>query len=165
MRHLVSLIVCAAIVVGGPVTGCASDPLPGATAGSVDLGDPDVVIANALTTMFTWSPASDASPEAAYRRAAPYLSGDLAKQGEQMTVPGPGSQWQQWRSAGAEVTAKVYFLADETPPNSDEVAHRVIVVVQSAATGDNRLIDEIRHTAWVTANKSDNSWRVTTIKF
>ena len=165
MRTLVALLVCVAVVVIGPITGCASDPLPVASTRDVDLGDTDEVIANALTTMFTWRPTQDASPDAAYQRAAVYLSGDLAKQGKQMPAPGPGSQWDQWRSDGAAITAKVYFLADETPPNSDDVAHRVVVVVQSAATDDHRLIDEIRHTVWVTANKSDNSWRVTDIKF
>jgi Peptidase family M23 len=85
--------------------------------------------------------------------------------GGQMSAPGPGSQWDQWRADGAMITAKMYFLADETPPNSDDVAHRVVVVVQSATTSDNRLIDEIRHTAWVTANKADNRWRVTNIRF
>jgi hypothetical protein len=146
-------------------TGCASDPLPVADTTNLDLSDPDQVIANALTTMFTWNPAKEESPDVAYRRAAGYMTGDLASQAEHMTTPGPGSQWDQWRSDGASVTAKVYFLADETPPNSDDVVHRVAVVVQSAATSDNRLIDEIRHTAWVTADKSNNGWRVTSIEF
>lgn len=165
MKTLVAVLVCLTIVIVVPVTACASDPLPVADTSNVDLSDPDQVIADALTTMFTWRPTKDASPDASYRRAAVYLSGDLAKQAEQTTKPGPGSQWDQWRADGATVTAKVYFLADETPPNSADVTHRVVVVVQSAATSDNRLIDEIRHTAWVTANKSNNGWRVTSIEF
>lgn len=165
MKTLIGLLVCLTIVVIGPITGCASDPLPITNTKDVDLSDPDEVIANALTTMFTWRPTQDASTDAAYQRAAVYLSGDLVKQGEQITAPRPGSQWDQWRADGASITAKVYFLADETPPNSDDVAHRVVVVVQSAATEDNRLIDEIRHTAWVTVNKANNGWRVTSIKF
>ncbi|MFN3004674.1 hypothetical protein [Mycolicibacterium wolinskyi] len=165
MKKLVAVIVCLTIVVIGPVTGCRLDPLPIDQVASVDLSDPDQVIADALTTMFTWRPTQDESPDTAYRRAAAYLAGDLAKQGEQTTTPGPGSQWDQWRSDGANVTAKVYFLADETPPNSTDVTHRVVVVVQSIATLDNRLIDEIRHTAWVTAKRSNNGWRVTSIEF
>lgn len=165
MKTVISVLICLTIVVVAPITGCASDPLPIADVTNVDLSDPDQVIADAMTTMFTWNPTKDASPDAAYKRAAIYLSGDLAKQGEQSTAPGPGSQWDQWRADGASITAKVYFVADETPPNSDEVAHRVVTVVQSAATEDNRLIDEIRHTAWVVANKSNNGWRITSIQF
>jgi hypothetical protein len=157
-------LVCLVIVVLAPVTGCSSDAVPTPTAADVDLSNPDTVIANALTTMFTWDPTKDASPDVAYRRAAVYLSGDLAGQGEQ-SAPGPGSQWKQWAADGASVTAKVYFLSDETPPNSDEVMHRVVTVAQTVATSDHRLIDEIRHTAWVTATKSDNNWRVSSIQF
>ena len=57
MRTLVALLVCVAVVVIGPITGCASDPLPVASTRDVDLGDPDEVIANALTTML-WSASS-----------------------------------------------------------------------------------------------------------
>lgn len=146
-------------------TSCASDPLPVADTTNLDLSDPDQVIADALTAMFTWNPADEESPDVAYRRAAVYLTGDLAGQADQMTTPGPGSQWDQWRSEGASIRAKVYFVADETPPDSDDVAHRVAVVIQSATTPDNRLIDEIRHTVWVTANKSANGWRITSIDF
>ena len=146
-------------------TACASDPLPVADTADLDLSDPDQVITDALTAMFTWNPAQENSPDVAYRRAGVYLTGDLANQADQMTTPGPGSQWDQWRSEHASITAKVYFVADETPPDSDDVAHRVAVVIQSVTTPDNRLIDEIRHTVWVTANKSAGSWRITGIEF
>jgi hypothetical protein len=164
MRTVVSLVVCLVIVVMVPVTGCRSDPVPVSTAADADLSNPNTVIANALTTMFTWDPTKDASPDVAYQRAAVYMSGDLAGQGGQ-SAPGPGSQWKQWAADGAAITAKVYFLGDETPPNSDTLMHRVVVVAQTVATSDNRLIDQIRHTAWVTATKTNNEWRVTSIQF
>jgi hypothetical protein len=164
MRTVVSLVVCLVIVVMAPVTGCRSDPVPVSTAADADLSNPNTVIANALTTMFTWDPTKDASPDVAYQRAAVYMSGDLAGQGGQ-SAPGPGSQWKQWAADGAAITAKVYFLGDETPPNSDTLMHRVVVVAQTVATSDNRLIDQIRHTAWVTATKTNNEWRVTSIQF
>jgi hypothetical protein len=164
MRTVVSLFVWLVIMVVAPVTGCASDPVPIPTAAHADLSNPDTVIAEALTTMFTWDPTKDASPDVSYQRAAVYLSDDLAGQGGQSS-PGPGSQWKQWAADGAAITAKVYVLADETPPNSDDVMHRVVVVAQTVATSDNRLIDEIRHTAWVTVTKSGNDWRVTGIQF
>ncbi|MEE6168372.1 MULTISPECIES: hypothetical protein [unclassified Mycolicibacterium] len=164
MRTVVSLVVCLVIVVMVPVTGCRSDAVPNNTAADADLSNPDTVITNALTTMFTWDPTKDASPDVAYQRAAVYMSGDLAGQGGQ-SAPGPGSQWKQWAADGAAITAKVYFLGDETPPNSDTLMHRVVVVAQTVATSDNRLIDQIRHTAWVTATKTNNDWRVTSIQF
>ena len=165
MKPGVAAAVCAVMVGVVPAAGCASDPLPVASTTNIDLSDPEQVIANALATMFTWNPAGDASPDAAYRRASIYLSGDLAQQADKAAKPGPGSRWEQWRADGAEITAKVYFAADETPPNADDVVHRVVAIVQSATTQDNRLIDEIRHTAWVVANKSNNGWRVTSIQF
>lgn len=165
MKTLISVLVCLAIVVIAPITGCASDPLPVGESTNVDLSDPDDVITNAMATMFTWNPTREESPDSAYRQAAIYLSGDLVGQSDQSTDPGPGSQWQQWRADGAAITAKVYLLADETPPNTDDVMHRVVAIVQTAATEDNRLIDEIRHTAWVVANKSNNGWRITSIQF
>lgn len=154
-----------AIAVAPAVAGCASDPLPLTTTTGADLGDPNQVIANAMATMFTWNPARDSSADIAFQRASVYMSGDLAAQSKTVAPPGPGSQWDQWRTSGAQIGAKVYFVADETPPNSDSEVHRVVVIVQSALTADNRLIDEIRHTAWVTANKSNNGWRVTGIQF
>ena len=87
-----------------PIAGCASDPLPVATSANVDLSDPDQVIANAMETMFTWSPTGESSPDAAYKRASVYLAGDLPKQGGQARAPGPGSQWEQWRADGASMS-------------------------------------------------------------
>jgi hypothetical protein len=160
--EIVAVAVLAAVAVLG---GCASDPLPVATVSDVDAGDPDQVIAGAVETMFTWNPPTEDSANVAYRRASVYLSGDLAGQGGNSPPPAQDSQWAQWRADGATVAAKAYFVGDETPPNSDTVMHRVVVVVQSVTTGDRRLIDEIRHTAWVTAQKSNNGWRVTSMDF
>ncbi|MHC9293568.1 hypothetical protein ACRCUN_13930 [Mycobacterium sp. LTG2003] len=155
----------AAMLAAFPASGCALDPLPVATPADVDRSDPDQVIANAMQTMFTWNPTRDASPNAAYERAAIYLSDDLAKQADSAAEPRPGSQWDQWRLDNATVAAQAYFVVDETPPNSADEMHRVVVIVQSAMTEDRRLIDEIRHTAWITATNSDDGWRVTSIEF
>lgn len=165
MKRRILAGVFAAILVLGPASGCALDPLPVASSANVDLSDPDQVIANAVQTMFTWHPSRDASPNAAYQRAAIYLSDDLVEQADTATQPRPGSQWDQWRLDNATVAAQAYFVVDETPPNSTDQMHRVVVVVQSALTEDDRLIDEIRHTAWVTATRSDDGWRVTSIEF
>jgi hypothetical protein len=165
VRARLAACAVAIAVASGLGAGCASDPLPVASSTNVDLSNPDQVIANALETMFTWNPTKEASSDVAYKRAAIYLSGDLAKQGGNSPPPGPGSQWELWRAAGASVTAKAYFVSDEAPPNTDTEVHRVVVVVQSATTPDGRLLTEIRHTAWVTVAKSNNGWRVTNIKF
>jgi hypothetical protein len=156
---------CAAMLGLVPAAGCASDPVPTASSATIDLSDPDQVIANAVQTMFTWDPGRDDSPNAAYQRAAIYLSDDLAQQADDTAEPRPGSQWEQWRLDGATVAAQAYFVSDETPPNSNQEMHRVVVVVQSAMTSDRRLIDEIRRTAWVTATHSGDGWRVTSIEF
>jgi hypothetical protein len=95
--------------------------------------------------------------------ASIYLAGGLNDQAGGSPPPGDGSQWQEWRAAGASIVAKAYLVVDETPPNSDSEVHRVVVIVQSAKTGDGKLVDELRTTAWVTANRADNAWRVTNI--
>ena len=107
----------------------------------------------------------DASPNAAYQRAAIYLSGDLAQQADKAAEPRPGSQWEQWRADGADDRCQVYFVADETPPNSDDQVHRVVVIVQSATDCGQQVDRRDPHTAWVIANKSNDGWRVTSIQF
>lgn len=165
MRTRLAACAVALALASGLSAGCASDPLPVASTTNVDLSNPDQVIANALETMFTWNPTKENSSDAAYKRSTIYLSGELAKQGGDSPPPGPGSQWELWRAAGASVAAKTYFVSDETPPNTDTEVHRVVVVVQSATTPDGKLVAEIRHTAWVTVAKSNDAWRVTSIKF
>ena len=165
MRSRIAAVASAVLVAAFPATGCTSDPLPLPVAVSTDLSNPDEVIAIALVTMFTWNPTRDASPNTAFERAAIYLTKDLAKQGSAAPRPGPGSQWEQWRADQATIAARAYFVADETPPNSDDLMHRVVVIVQSATTADNMLIDEIRYTAWVVANRSNTGWRVASIQF
>ena len=146
------------------LAGCASDPLPQQAAVTADLSDPGQVITHAMETMFSWDPTREDSPSAAYQRAAPYLTSGLAGQ-HGAAAPGPGSQWAQWRADGATLTAKAYFVADETPPNTDDQVHHVVVIVQSASTADHRLIDEIRQTAWVVAERSGGGWHVSSIQF
>lgn len=165
MKRRIAAALCAVMLGLIPAAGCASDPLPDVSSTNVDLSDPDQVIANALQTMFTWKPTTDASPNSAYQRAAMYLSGGLAKQTSNPPGPSAGSQWEQWRADGATINAQAYFVADETPPNSDDQMHRVVVIVQSVLTTDGRFVDEIRYTAWVTASKSNDGWRVTSIEF
>lgn len=165
MKPRILASVFAAMLALIPAAGCTLDPLPVASSTNVDRSDSDQVIANAMQTMFTWHPTSDASPNAAYQRAAIYLSDDLAKQADNAAEPRPGSQWDQWRRDNATIAARAYFVVDETPPNSADEMHRVVVIVQSAMTEDSRLIDEIRHTAWVTATHFDDGWRVTSIEF
>ena len=87
MKRRIAAAVCAVMLGLIPAAGCASDPLPEASSTNVDLSDPDQVIANALQTMFNWKPTIDASPNAAYQRAAIYLSGDLAKQADNAPEP------------------------------------------------------------------------------
>jgi hypothetical protein len=164
MRSRIAAITSAVMVTLVPTAGCTSDPLPLPVAASTDISDPDKVIALALVTMFTWNPTGDASPSTAYERAAIYLTNDLAKQ-IGAAEPGPGSQWEQWRTNQATIAAKAYVVADETPPNSDDQMHRVVVIVQSATTADHRLIDEIKYTAWVVATRSNAGWRVASIQF
>ena len=103
MKPCVAAAVCAVMVGLIPAAGCASDPLPVASTTNIDLSDPEQVIANALATMFTWNPISDASPDAAYRRASIYLSGDLAQQADKAAKPAlqlfPGSRVEVWVAA------------------------------------------------------------------
>lgn len=159
----------AAVMMALNVTGCASDPVVRTTQNTnvnaeVDLGDPDEVIRDGLETMFTWIPAEDDSPADAYERASDYLSQELADQVGTVPVPGPGTNWDTWRTSNAMIEASAFLLADETPPNSSTERHRVAVVVQNA-TVNGSLIDEIQRTAYVTAGLTDGAWRITKMQF
>lgn len=168
-RRIASLltVLVLAVLVGACTTDPYEEEIPtsaAAEAADANLSDPDTVIRDALETMFTWAPAEEDSPAAAYARAGVYLSDALAGEASTVTVPGPGTQWQEWRANNAIVEATAYLLADETPTNSADQRHRVAVVVQSA-TVNGSLIDEIRRTAWVVADRSDSNWRVTSMQF
>ena len=57
------------------------------------------VILRALETMFTWNFASDTSPLDAYRRAAPYLTPDLAANGTPFERD-HSVRWNTWAKPG-----------------------------------------------------------------
>lgn len=169
-RRIGVLVVAVGI---GLATACTSDPYEedtqalttaAAPISDVNRDDPDAVIRDALETMFTWAPAEEDSPAAAYQRAGGYLSDELAGESSTVSVPGPGTQWLQWRANNAVVEATAYLLADETPTNSADERHRVAVVVQSA-TVNGSLVDEIRRTAWVVVGRSEIGWRITSMHF
>src|SRR3979490_1895552 len=52
------------------------------------------VMLNALQTMFTWSPAKDASAADAYRRALPFLGKELRDGANNRVERGNSPQWQ-----------------------------------------------------------------------
>jgi hypothetical protein len=154
-----------AVAVLAVVMGCA--PAQGITA-SVDQNDPAAVITKVIETMFSWQPGKDTSPADAFTRAKPLLSAPLAAQQPDLAGPQAGSQWHDWAYARATIAANAVIVADEHPPDTPDKVFRVVAIKQAiggpkVGAGD-ATGNEINSTAWVTAVRTSQGWRVDSIQ-
>ena len=125
--------------------------------------DPTELIVHAMEVMFEWRPGSDASTADAFARANPYLSADLAAQ----TRSGPdegGAQWQKWADAKANAQVEAVIASDEHPPDTADSVQRVVLIAVTIVTPDGRPLDTYDFTAWVSAGKTPQGWRVDEIE-
>ncbi|MGY2116588.1 hypothetical protein ACW9HR_22010 [Nocardia gipuzkoensis] len=74
---------------------------------------PSEAAEQALAAMFTWQPATDASPGVALARARPWLTGELARASQSPPATGVREQphWAAWRRSGDLVTARAVAQA------------------------------------------------------
>lgn len=138
--------------------------LAGGISASVDQNNPESVMKGALQTMFSWQPGRDESPADAFVRAKPLLSTSLASQQPDLAGPKAGSQWHQWASDRAIITATAEIVTDEHPPNTADKQFRVVALNQKIGTPTMGVNDEINSTVWVTAVATPNGWRVDSIQ-
>lgn len=127
----------------------------------VDRQDALAVMSVAVATMFTWHPAREASTADAFRRAVPYFTDEYAAQAFSVRGAG-GEQWKTWARQGAVVVARAEVLSDEHPADHPASRQRVLAINQEIRGGDGGRI--IALTAWVTAVRVSDGWRVSRVE-
>ncbi|WP_182348752.1 hypothetical protein [Tomitella gaofuii] len=98
----------------------------------------DQVATEALTTIYTWQPATDASPGVGLTRAARWLTGDLAAAAAAPPADPPirPPQWSAWARSGDVLRASAEVI--DRPTTTETEATRTVRVRQQImhATGD-----------------------------
>lgn len=165
-KNRIGLVLAGALSALALLVGCA-EQVEGTAVPAADavesFEDPTELILHAMETMFEWRPLSDASTADAFARATPYLAADLAGQ----TRSGPdegGAQWQKWAAAGATAQVEAVIASDEHPPDTDASVKRVVLIAVTIVTPDGRPLDTFDFTAWVSAGKTSQGWRVDEIE-
>jgi hypothetical protein len=124
------------------------------------------VMLNALQTMFTWSPAKEASTADAYNRALPFLGKELRDGANNRVERGNSPQWQQWKAEKAEVSAQAWLVTAEHPKDAPDTIQRSVVLTQTVKAPDGRELDSTTFNIdRVVAKKGPQGWRVETIAF
>jgi hypothetical protein len=124
------------------------------------------VMLNALQTMFTWSPAKDASTADAYNRALPFLGKELRDGAKNRVERGNSPQWQEWKAEKAEVSAQAWLVTAEHPKDAPDTIQRSVVLTQTVKAPDGRELDSTTFNIdRVVAKKGPQGWRVETIAF
>jgi len=103
---------------------------------------PEAVLTAAVTAIFTYRPGEHADQRAAFRTAAPMLTGDLAAEGELWALvwaPITAEQWQWWRDEDTALTTTVRVTDDDHPADAATTASRVLAV--ELASGDRQPIE------------------------
>lgn len=120
-----------------------------------------------LTVAFTWNPATDGSPSNAYARARPWFTEAFSARTIVDGGPerGPGIQWDQWASQGAEVVADVDLGCSGCPPDSETVVHRVATISQTAIVGDQTEKVAPDTTVWIRLTRNNERWLIDDVRY
>jgi hypothetical protein len=160
--RVIAAVAAVAVTCGGIATGCGS---PGVVLpATVNQHDPVQVIQAAVQTIFSWQPGQDSSAIDAFVRARPYLSAPLAAQHLDLSPPDAGTQWNQWATDRASITAKADVVPDEHPTDSPDTVFRVVAVTQSITTTDTAPQDALVFSVFVTAVNTPDGWRVDSVQ-
>ncbi|MBP1054000.1 hypothetical protein J6397_27970 [Rhodococcus qingshengii] len=120
-----------------------------------------------LTVVFTWYPATDATPNDAYGRARNWLTDNLAGRMnvDARTERGPGIQWAQWGQDQAKVIADVTVGCSGCPEDTDTVVQRVATIKQTAVTETGTDTVKPDTTVWVTVVREGDRWLIDDIRY
>jgi hypothetical protein len=122
---------------------------------------PSEVARNALSVIFAWQPAQDASPWDALHRAEDLVTGPLEEAAATSPTPAPAppSEWAAWKRGGDTLTAAVTVTED--PVISGTIATTTAQLKQVVLHADGDSTPYMTMTATVTlAQDSDGVWRV-----
>ncbi|OZF26228.1 hypothetical protein [Rhodococcus sp. 14-2483-1-2] len=150
-------------------TNTAPDPM--------ESGTPDAVAAQAMTIAHTWTPGLDTSPNDAFRRAAEYFTPrltDLITTNTGTDVP-PSLQWENWATEHARIIADTTIGCSGCPPDTDNTAHRVATITQTATTETTTTETtttettttrvEPETTIWLTLVRTDTGWLIDELRY
>jgi hypothetical protein len=144
---------------GGPTppagTATPSVPAPGH---EVDLGDPAAVCEAFAVALFIVDSATDASPAAAYRRAAAYTTLELA-----VALMNPVRRLPAWEEPAAHrgrIDAGLGDYAGEPPPGRAGTAHHAAVVTTTPTGTGGWAGRSRRHIVYCTLTRTGRQWQV-----
>ena len=121
------------------------------------------VIVKAMETMFTWSPARDASPLDGYKRALPFLGGKLRDYNIELR----NSVWvQEWKQQKLEVTAHALLVPSEHPEDTPDTVERAVMLTLTVKAPDGKqLFSSTMRVERVVAKRGPEGWRVEDVSF
>ncbi|MGK8491902.1 hypothetical protein [Nocardia asiatica] len=130
-------------------------------------GDKEAIAAirSGLQTMFTWRPGPDQSRSDAYRRAAPWLTSELAAKSGNNTERGPGAQWDQWARDRSTVEATVLVMGTEHDPDTADRIDRLVLITQAVKSPEGTIVETTDLDARVFVQRTDQGWRIAAIEF
>jgi hypothetical protein len=140
-----------------PPAGTATPSVP-APGHEVDLGDPAAVCEAFAVALFTIDSATDASPAAAYRRAAAYTTSRLAA-----ALMNPVRRLPAWAEPAAHrgrIDAELGDYAGEPPPGRAGTAHYAAVVTTTPTGTDGGTGRPRRRIVYCTLTRSGRQWQV-----
>lgn len=121
----------------------------------------------AMTAMWSWQPAVDASTADGLTRARPWFSDSLVASTLSTATPerGPGWQWEQWRSEGTRISADVSIGCSGCPPDEPDRISRVATIHQTAIDADGTSKPGDTVTIWLTITREPAGWRVNELHY
>lgn len=121
----------------------------------------------AMTAMWSWQPAVDASSAEGLTRARPWFSDSLVASTLSTAAPerGPGWQWEQWRTEGTRVSADVSIGCSGCPPDEPDRISRVATIHQTAIKTDGTSKPGDTVTIWLTMTREPAGWRVNELHY
>jgi len=120
------------------------------------------VMTAGVRAMFSYRPADQGSPQAAFQAAEPLMDNAFATHAAPAAVvlaPVTAAMWQQWAQRGVSVTAVVQATADDHPPDTATSAARVLAVTEQPGDAS----PPIAFTVYARAGRTDpaTGWRIT----
>lgn len=172
-RRLMAIIAVAAIVIVGlavtswiySAVNSGDDAAVGEhhDGGGIDMADARSAASSALSTMYSWTPATDRSPADALERALPQLTGTARMQAQERTGPvRPIAHWSRWAQEKTIVTATVPTdtMTDVpigTSPHSTTVRAKVTQFLQPVDAAPSTYA---KFTVRVSLERSGSQWLV-----
>jgi len=126
--------------------------------------DPETAATEAVTSIFTWQPATDPDPTTALVRTQPLVATDVVNahlNGWNQAMLVTPDQWSTWKQAGLSPTGTVTLSPEDTPPATDTTAfyvHDVHITIPAT------IPTQRHYTTHTTVTKqTDGTWHVTAL--